>query len=151
MQPVIKTAVSAQETYRPYLRRWQLAAGWWLLTWYFLAVGGALGATLIAANPTFLRSGGDFKAAGLVVAWFVVGATLMTNFLRPWRFHRGYQRATYRMQAALDRARLDPTLERDLPGIVDECHALILAAGNELDRTDGLPGAQPAASGGLAK
>ena len=139
-----ETKTSAVELYRPYLPRWQAAAGFWLLTWYSFAVGGALAAAFVAANPAFLRANGEFTTPGALLAWFAVGATLVTNFLRPWRFHRAYQRAVYKLQAGLDRAVLDSRRGADLPKIVDECRALILEAGKELDAADGLPKGQGA-------
>ena len=126
--------------YSKYLFGWKLAATFWLNVWWLLSAGGILASALVAANPAFLKDG-DFAPYGALVPWFALMATVLTSFLRPWRFHRAYQRAVYELRSALDKAILDPAQEARLPEIMDKCHTLILAAGSELDATDGIGGA----------
>lgn len=123
--------------YRKDLARWTIAAGFWLVFWWFFTIGAIVASTLSAASPSFLMEKGKRSNLGEVVAWFAVASVSITAVVRPWRFHRGYQVAAYRLQIALRRAEMDPlaaTVHREFVSGIDK----ILDAGSELDDSDGL-------------
>jgi len=125
--------------YRRALARWSLAAGFWLGFWWFFTVGAIVASTLSAASPSFLLKEHSHVREwyGEVIAWFAVVAVSITGLVRPWRFHRGYQVAAYKLQIALYRAEMTPSaapVHREFVLGINR----ILDAGKELDESDGL-------------